>query len=637
MKKNMQTATESLKRGLDIPDEGFYSQLKRGLDIPDDGFHSQLKRGLDIPDEGFHSQLKRGLDIPDDNFMDKDKPFITSDDISNRDNFTKESIKDDNEITSQFIGKCAISEEIDKDPPPIKDKCKYPKCSFKINKDYAPYCGKHKLQFLTDKIIKDGKRPCSQNNRKCTNVLEPDYPKNTCQDCLLKIQMEDNKRRNGKIKNAPEYNDKGEKFCHNKNCNKYFPVEDFIGDNGLETITCKECRKKNKVADHNRDPEKRKESRAKHMENPINKEIYKEHKRMYVAENIEKIREMWKVYRALNILKNYTEYLKKNSKYSQDFRNKNPEKIKEYNKNCYNSIKIQYDIYKRSATQKQLSFEISTLQEFNDIVIRPCRYCGIIQERGFNGIDKINPFEGYLKSNIDSCCKTCNMMKGTFNEFVFIKKVIHILYYNEIIKEGSLYPEVCRNTKRATFNNYKNRANDRGIHFELSKEEFDMIVSEKCYLCGKENSEIHKNGIDRLNNAREIGYTLENSRPCCSECNFFKKNYSYEYIFLKMQEIYLYSKNKVLNNPDILKYIKEEDKNNEMDIFDEPVEEDIDENIYLDFLKKNNFSETLNINSRLKHVIRLSKDDIKKKSEKKKEKSIEKATEIVNNYKNKIK
>jgi hypothetical protein len=41
-----------------------------------------------------------------------------------------------------------------------------------------------------------------------------------------------------------------------------------------------------------------------------------------------------------------------------------------------------------------------------------------------------------------------------------------------------------------------------------------------CFYCG--HSEIYGvNGVDRKDNA--VGYTLENSVPCCATCNFAKR------------------------------------------------------------------------------------------------------------------
>lgn len=74
--------------------------------------------------------------------------------------------------------------------------------------------------------------------------------------------------------------------------------------------------------------------------------------------------------------------------------------------------------------------------------------------------------------------------------------------------------------------------NHRNIPFELTFEEWRSLVTQNCYFCGAppvlREGKIHMyqgnrvpiNGIDR--NIGELGYILNNSRPCCSRCNYMK-------------------------------------------------------------------------------------------------------------------
>lgn len=97
---------------------------------------------------------------------------------------------------------------------------------------------------------------------------------------------------------------------------------------------------------------------------------------------------------------------------------------------------------------------------------------------------------------------------------------------------------------------YRKNAEKRGFFFELTSQEFRHLISQKCYYCGfegrrtnryiKDNSIKDKtiseegierswvtaNGIDRKDNTK--GYTLENSLPCCSDCNRAKMAKSFD-------------------------------------------------------------------------------------------------------------
>jgi len=77
---------------------------------------------------------------------------------------------------------------------------------------------------------------------------------------------------------------------------------------------------------------------------------------------------------------------------------------------------------------------------------------------------------------------------------------------------------------------YRWQAANRGYAFELSKEDFRSLTSQKCFYCDKVPAQIHRgsscstpyiyNGIDRQDNS--VGYTLGNSVPCCKACNLSK-------------------------------------------------------------------------------------------------------------------
>lgn len=92
------------------------------------------------------------------------------------------------------------------------------------------------------------------------------------------------------------------------------------------------------------------------------------------------------------------------------------------------------------------------------------------------------------------------------------------------------------------FCHYRSSARRRGYEFLLTQEQFISIVQSDCFYCGepprpfnryykldgslrkgrtsKESADrawVKINGVDRWDNS--LGYTLENSVPCCPECN----------------------------------------------------------------------------------------------------------------------
>ena len=163
-----------------------------------------------------------------------------------------------------------------------------------------------------------------------------------------------------------------------------------------------------------------------------------------------------------------------------------------------------YSGYIKDTCTRNIPFDL-TFEQYQIIVINPCYYCNIIDtEKGFNGIDRKNSDIGYLVENCVSCCKMCNKLKGTLDDGCFIRRIGHILSYNNVVDTDMSFPELFGNHIAGKYTTFHRIAIERHLLFELSSEQFNKITAENCYICGKQNTEIHKNGIDRFDN--NIGY-----------------------------------------------------------------------------------------------------------------------------------
>jgi len=200
------------------------------------------------------------------------------------------------------------------------------------------------------------------------------------------------------------------------------------------------------------------------------------------------------------------------------------------------NIFTNYSGYIKDACSRNIPFDL-TFEQYIDIVCKPCYYCDMTElEKGFNGIDRKNSDIGYIVENCVSCCKMCNKLKGTLDDNCFIKRIGHILSHNNGVDTDISFPELFGNHIAGNYCTFNRIADERQMTFELSPEQFHEITAENCYICGKQNTEIHKNGIDRFNNA--IGYIVENCKPCCTECNFMKGIYGYDIFIEKILLIY---------------------------------------------------------------------------------------------------
>jgi hypothetical protein len=443
----------------------------------------------------------------------------TCDDCRNRSSKRKYIIK---EITENSEN--TDNTNSDNNSENTKILCVYNNCKIKKS-DENEYCNKHQRQKFLEDTLKIGKKACADNKRGCRVQLDMEYTKSKCEICLQKDRDSDNKRRH----NIKEDLKDGNKIC--STCCKSYPEDHFIGDINNITKTCKKCREDNKKQDLKRDKHHVNEIARVNSKKPERLEV----KKAWIENNYEKSASYWIKARGKKILENCEKYLKDNSEYAKKWRDENPEKVLENNEKRNRNVYYSYKNYKRSADDKNMLFEF-TLEEFKEIASKNCYYCGELQEKGFNGIDRKFCTDNYFKDCCVPCCSTCNYMKGSLDDIVFLKRIEHILTFQGYI-DGYLCPELFGNHIHVKYNEYKKRAIEKlQKEFNLTSMEFLEIISNNCYICGKESNDEHLNGIDRIDNDK--GYNLDNVSSCCGECNYMKKNYDLEEFFEKMNKIY---------------------------------------------------------------------------------------------------
>jgi hypothetical protein len=210
-----------------------------------------------------------------------------------------------------------------------------------------------------------------------------------------------------------------------------------------------------------------------------------------------------------------------------------------YKAEAFANKHVLWNHYVKSAQKRRIDFAISKTV-FQDLIIKPCFYCGYVKEGEVNGLDRLDNNKGYLQENLMPSCTTCNLLKGTQHPQEFIDKMTAIhTYSTDKTPIRSDIVEIWQTTYRSKCNPvykaYAKSANSRNIEFLLSEEEFIAVIKQPCYLCGLTTSESNKNGVDRFNN--DIGYRLDNSRPCCGHCNLLKKDIEYDVLIEKGAKI----------------------------------------------------------------------------------------------------
>jgi len=398
-------------------------------------------------------------------------------------------------------------------------------CKFKKSKDNK-YCGVHQVCIFLDDVKERGMKACNCYIRGCRNVLDLNDKYSNCKNCREMIRGKD-KRHRDKKKSIEVIIEKDQTQC--STCFEVYNNSLFIGAKGDIVKTCKHCRDKNKVQDAKRDKDHRRAMGRIYDNKPKRKENKKEWER----NNYEKRCKINLKSRQKAIQKGVKEYLKRNAENAKQWRINNPEKQKVINENKKKDTKQQFKIYERSARTKGLDFQL-TYEDYKTIVYQPCYYCNDIEMKGFNGIDRKDSKVGYVTANVVTCCKDCNYMKKSCSVEVFIGRIHHILSYHNLIDEKVSISSLFKDHKNITmnYNSYKNSAVRRNIAFEVERAIFNEEMAKSCSICGKENTDIHQNGIDRIINSN--GYENNNIQSCCFECNLMKGTLDMPIFVLKL-------------------------------------------------------------------------------------------------------
>lgn len=151
----------------------------------------------------------------------------------------------------------------------------------------------------------------------------------------------------------------------------------------------------------------------------------------------------------------------------------------------------------------------------NDIIfcmmIRGCFYCGDIS----TSIDRIDSKLEHTLDNCVGCCAGCNKSKGAADLSTFIRKAYYRVrekYYDDDDDIWFVYKN------KPIVSQYKYNAKMKGVPFDLSKEDFDVLIKGDCKYCKRRPTTWF--GIDREIPSK--GYVIGNVVSCCLDCNIDK-------------------------------------------------------------------------------------------------------------------
>jgi hypothetical protein len=133
------------------------------------------------------------------------------------------------------------------------------------------------------------------------------------------------------------------------------------------------------------------------------------------------------------------------------------------------------------------------------------------------------------------CICSCDTTKSCFilSRLLVAGKTTSCGCYRRAIRRKGRTP--LEAATRYYYSAYIRGANTRGYEFDLTLDQFIQLIKQPCYYCGAQTNIVkvyvrgktanfRANGVDRSNNT--LGYTLENSVSCCTNCNRAKLSMS---------------------------------------------------------------------------------------------------------------
>lgn len=206
--------------------------------------------------------------------------------------------------------------------------------------------------------------------------------------------------------------------------------------------------------------------------------------------------------------------------------------------------------YKKRAFEKGIEMTLTT-EEIDYLSEQNCHYCGGMNDRKWNGIDRIDNEKGYTIDNVYPACWICNLMKHEYTEENFIEHCMNISK-NYPCDESFEDPTIIKHKTYAKFKNKakyrkKDKSEDKKkkYHVYITEKEYNMFLQEKCFYCGSANNP-YQIGLDRVDNDRS--YEVTNIVSCCSICNEMKWKHHIKTFTEKAKEVAKFQANKRFND-----------------------------------------------------------------------------------------
>jgi hypothetical protein len=123
----------------------------------------------------------------------------------------------------------------------------------------------------------------------------------------------------------------------------------------------------------------------------------------------------------------------------------------------------------------------------------------------------------------DGSCRECKRLQS--KKWWVSHKEQHNEYMRKHRADNPAVYQLRNKTSQRRFSILKYAAKSRQFDVLITLQEWAEITSKPCFYCGGKLPDTGS-GVDRIDSG--IGYTKENCRPCCTDCNIAKSNMTEE-------------------------------------------------------------------------------------------------------------
>jgi hypothetical protein len=385
-------------------------------------------------------------------------------------------------------------------------------CTFKPNLP-SKYCNKHKVLWeRKDEVAAAGGRECKQLathvKRGCLGMLDAD-DKSCCKACK-RMNAEKDKKVDARREAAAVASLRpGQVVCNN--CKEPKDASEF-DEHALSHATkgayCKSCREKREGA------EKRRVVTDSRVERKREYEMSEERRASKMARkeaDPEKFAQYSRNSRARRKEADPEAYLKKQA--GDQLRHRNRELV-------------------LTGPNGDITGAEFIIQEGGT-----CFYCGDGGDEHPLTVGKMDLSDESLDARtFVPLCVACSRMKGRLDALTFVERCVYIHGKREGTEKRPCPIELFPDHKRGgEYAGIVGHARLRNLALDVTESDVKQVCQQDCYICGKKNSELHTNGVDREDDNK--GYILENVRPACGGCNFMKGSLKIEKVFEKISKV----------------------------------------------------------------------------------------------------